>query len=76
MVLYALIAKNCLRFLNCRRSPTGELLLASGPATSRVAVVGGTAVTEMVLMRFVASLGAEPHAGAILDGMRSTLTTT
>ena len=51
-VLYALIAKNCLRFLNCRRSPTGELLLASGPATSRVAVVGGTAVTETVLMRF------------------------
>ena len=50
-VLYALVAKNCLRFLNCRRSPAGELLLASGPATSRVAVVGGTAVTETVLMR-------------------------
>ena len=58
LVLYALIAKNCLRFLNCRRSPTGELLLASGPATSRVAVVGGTAVTEMVLMRFASQTSA------------------
>jgi hypothetical protein len=57
LVLYALIAKNCLRFLNCRRSPTGELVLASGPATSRTAVVEGTAVTEMVLMRFVAPRG-------------------
>jgi hypothetical protein len=58
LVLYALIAKNCLRFLNCRRSPNGELLLASGPATSRVAVVGGTAVTEMVLMRFASQTSA------------------
>jgi hypothetical protein len=54
-VLYALIAKICLRFLNCRRSPDGDLLLASGPATSHVVVVGGTAVTETVLMRFAAS---------------------
>ncbi len=69
-VLYALIAKNCLRFLNCRRSPNGELLLASGPATSRVAVVGGTAVTETVLMRFAASL-ARAHVKAMLDGMRA-----
>ena len=50
-MLYALIAKNCLRFLNCPRSPNGELLLASGPATARVVVVGRTAVTETVLMR-------------------------
>ena len=50
-MLYALIAKNCLRFLNCPRSPNGELLLASGPATARVVFVGRTAVTETVLMR-------------------------
>jgi hypothetical protein len=62
LVLYALIAKNCLRFLNCRRSPNGELLLASGPATSRVAVVGGTAVTEMVLMRFASQTNARSNS--------------
>jgi hypothetical protein len=69
-VLYALIAKNCLRFLNCRRSPNGLHLLASGPATSRVAVVGGTAVTETVLMRFAAF-----PVQAVLHGMRTLATT-
>jgi hypothetical protein len=42
------------RALACaHRSPYGELLLVTGPATTHVVMVGGKAVAETVLMRWV-----------------------
>ncbi len=35
------------------RSPYGELLLVTGPATTHARMVGGKAMTETVMMRWV-----------------------
>jgi hypothetical protein len=75
MALYPLIAKNCLRFLHCETSATGELLLLSGPAT-RVSFVGGRAVTETVLMRCAQSLShRRSHSRHLREASRTHLCT-
>ena len=50
MALYPPITKACFRFLHCQPS-SGQLILASGPATSRISIVGNATVTDTVLMR-------------------------